>query len=81
MDETTLVLLDDLPYFSQLALRKPVIASQLDPRLEPEFGLAIGTVDMDVHAFLLAGEEEEPEAIGTQYGWAHRGSLGKARPL
>src|SRR5699024_1893065 len=56
---------------TQIVIGQIMVVRQRDRRLEPVLGLAVITVDVDVHARLLALEEEEPEAAFLQHRIAH----------
>jgi hypothetical protein len=69
--EVILVFLDDLLDLTQLYLRKPLVPNQLNFRLEPELGLSVGTVDVNVWSWLLPGEKEESITLRPQDCRAH----------
>jgi hypothetical protein len=51
-----------------------VVPGQLNLRLDPELGLTVRRLHMDVHALLLAREEEEPERLLAEAVGLIRGS-------
>jgi hypothetical protein len=51
-----------------------LVPRQPNTRLDPQLGLAVRRLHMDVHALLLAREEEEPERSLAEYGRLIRGS-------
>ena len=55
----------------KLAVVQPIILRQFDSRLKPELRFAVRAVHVDVHARLLAGKEEKPEAVFAEDGRAH----------
>jgi hypothetical protein len=56
----------------ELTVRQSIVLSQFDGGFHPEFGLAVGAVDMDMHSKFFAGEEVKPEATAPKDGWTHR---------
>src|SRR5699024_8802261 len=56
---------------TQIVIGQTMDVRQRDRRIEPVLGLAVITVDVDVHASLLELEEEESETAFLRHSKAH----------
>jgi hypothetical protein len=52
------------------------ILRQCDGRLQPVFRFSIGVADVNVHSWLLAREEKQPECAILDDRWSHGWILG-----
>jgi hypothetical protein len=62
-DELIAVRLDKSLYGLQLCPPKPIVSSQFDFWLEPEFRFSFGCDNVNVFPTLLSGEEKEAKTI------------------
>jgi len=60
---------------ADLVLRYPKVFSQFYSRIEPELRLSVAGSDVDVHARLFAGKEEEPIRSFAEDRWAHEQTI------
>lgn len=65
------MLLDKFSGDSKVLGCETVILSQLNLRFKPKLGLAMTTVNMDMHSRLFAREEKEAKTSLTEYRWTH----------
>ncbi|MDP3033101.1 MAG: hypothetical protein Q8N33_13585 [Rhodocyclaceae bacterium] len=66
------MLLNEAKRLTDFSPRQAGLLGDLNRRLKPELCLAILALNMDMHPRLFSGEEVEPEAAFTKYGWTHR---------
>jgi len=66
------VLQDQAARGVKLTRRQTVVLSQLDFRFYPEFGFAVGPIDVDVYTWFFAREEIETKAPVPEDRWAHQ---------
>ena len=63
--------LDQLLSFCESPGNEAVVRVQFHGRLDPELGLALGVLHMNVRPWLLAREEVEPKPLDAQDRWTH----------
>jgi hypothetical protein len=66
---------DDGLRLPDLGLRQPDAGCQVYLRGEPELCLSVRVRHMDMNAFLLSGEEEQPELTIADNRWRHARTL------
>ena len=65
------MLLDECFDDSEVLAREAVVPGQLDLRAQPELGLSVTAVHVDVDSRLLTREKEKPEASFPENRWTH----------
>src|ERR1700730_7898311 len=72
------VLLDQFLCLGDLLRLETEMCHQLQARVDPEFGFAVGVLNVDVSPPFLAGEKVEPEPLDPQNRRTHRASIAQA---
>ena len=65
------VLLDKLQRLIQSRRVQAIVRGELYRRFDPELGLSVGMIHVDVHSWLFAREKVEPKSSNAKNRWTH----------